>query len=284
MNHFQPQHPNGQENRQNNLPGQMLNNYFQPAPQHDYSNEAFTGRPDGESGGQGGYQTEPYSANSMPPQYDQQHPANPMPSHYEQQHPANPMASPYEQEHPANHMVPPYEQGRHSSPERIGGFFPGGPNGNGNGINFPEGMMEQMIDMFPEPPNNDGNGSGNGGAFPNWPPAPSFPNFPENGGNEGTQGQQPAPAGMGGMNSQPPMGPPPNFVPQKQQVQTFAVDPGGIRHCMFRFTYIWPNHGRGFWAFPTFLGRNSIAGFRWNGFRWVYFGMDLNSIESFQCM
>ncbi|MEK4303289.1 MULTISPECIES: hypothetical protein [Oceanobacillus] len=265
MNHFQPQHPNGQENRQNNLPGQMLNNYFQPAPQHDYSNGAFTGRPDGKSGGEGGYQAEPYSANSMPPQYDHQQPANPM-------------AAPYEQQQPANHMVPPYEQEHHSSPERIGGFFPGAPNGNG--ANFPEGMMEQMIDMFPEPPNNNGNG----GAFPNWPPAPSFPNFPENGGNEGPQGQQPAPAGMGGMNSQPPMGPPPNFVPQKQQVQTFAVDPGGIRHCMFRFTYIWPNHGRGFWAFPTFLGRNSIAGFRWNGFRWVYFGMDLNSIESFQCM
>lgn len=110
MNHFQPQHPNGQENRQNNLPGQMLNNYFQPAPQHDYSNGAFTGRPDGKSGGEGGYQAEPYSANSMPPQYDHQQPANPM-------------AAPYEQQQPANHMVPPYEQEHHSSPERIGGFF-----------------------------------------------------------------------------------------------------------------------------------------------------------------
>ncbi|MFD1412650.1 hypothetical protein [Oceanobacillus jeddahense] len=272
MNHFQSQHPNGQGNRQNDLPGQMLNNYFQPAPQYDYSNGVFTGNPNGESAGPGNYHPEQqqHSAHHMPPQYEQQQYA---PSPYEQQQqPANPVPSSYEQQ-------------QQPSPERIGGFFPGAPNGgNGNGANFPGELTEQLIDMFPEPPNNNGNGNGSGGPFSNWPSAPSFPNFPENGDNGGFQGQQPNPAEMGGMNSQPPMGPPPNFVPQKQQVQTFAVDPGGIRHCMFRFTYIWPNHGRGFWAFPTFLGRNSIAGFRWNGFRWVYFGMDLNSIESFQCM
>lgn len=217
MNYFQSPHPNGEENKQNNLPGRMLNNYFQPAPQHDYSNGFFAREPEGETGGPGGYYQEQQPADNIPPQYGQPNPP---------------------------------------SQERIGSFFPGAPGGNE-------------------------------GAFPNWPPAPSappFPNFPENGGNGGSPGQQQGPAEMGGINSQPPMGPPPNFVPQKQQVQAFAVDPGGIRHCMFRFTYIWPNRGSGFWAFPTFLGRNSIAGFRWNGFRWVYFGMDLNSIESFQCM
>ncbi|GIO23311.1 hypothetical protein [Oceanobacillus sp. J11TS1] len=217
MNYFQHPNPNGEEDVQSNLPGEMLNNYFQPAPQYDYSNEFFAGGPDGETGGPSGYYQE---------QEQHQHPVNPVP--------------------------PQFEQHYDSSPERIGGFFPGPP-------------------------------SGNGAPFPNWPPAPSFPNFPGSGGGGGAPGQQPG-SQMGGMNNQPPMGPPPNFVPQKQNVQTFAVDPGGIRYCRFRFTYIWPNHGRGFWAFPTFVGRNSIAGFRWNGFRWVYFGMDLNSIESFQCM
>lgn len=253
MNYFQPSHPNGEENKQNNLPGKMLNNYFQPAPQHDYSNGFFAGGPEGETGGPGGYYQEQQPANHMPPQQGQQNPP---------------------------------------SQERIGNFFPGfpGPGGNGNESPFPEFNTDQFVDnIFPGPPNNNGSGGGNEGAFPNWPPAPSapsFPNFPESGGSGGggAPGQQQGPAEMGGMNSQPPMGPPPNFVPQKQQVQAFAVDPGGIRHCMFRFTYIWPNRGNGFWAFPTFLGRNSIAGFRWNGFRWVYFGMDLNSIESFQCM
>ncbi|WP_152656040.1 hypothetical protein [Oceanobacillus sp. CFH 90083] len=207
MNYFQPPHINEDENRQNNLPGEMLNHYFQPAPQYDYSNGFFAGGPDGETGGPGGYYQEQQPVSNIPPQYGQ---------------PNSPDS------------------------ERIGGFFPGPPGGN-----------------FP--------GS----------PAPSFPNFP--GGDMGGFPQQPG-TGMGGMNNQPPTSPPPNFVPEKSAVQTFAVDPGGIRHCRFRFTYIWPHRSRGFWAFPTFVGRNSIAGFRWNGFRWVYFGMDLNSIESFQCM
>lgn len=53
MNYFQPPHPNGEENKQNNLPGKMLNNYFQPAPQHNYSNGFFAGGPEGETGGPG---------------------------------------------------------------------------------------------------------------------------------------------------------------------------------------------------------------------------------------
>jgi hypothetical protein len=31
------------------------------------------------------------------------------------------------------------------------------------------------------------------------------------------------------------------------------------------------------------VGRNSIAGYRWRRNRWVYFGIDLNQIQSFQC-
>lgn len=240
MNYFQPQQLNGEENIQNNLPGKMLNHYFQPTPQPDYSSGFFAGGPEGETGGPGGYyqmQQEQLPDNSHP---------HPIPQQFNQ------------------------------PDERIGGFFPGSPNEPGPA--FPVFPPEQMGDSgFPSPPDNTESGF----PFLNWPPAPSFPTFP-GGGSEGPQ-QQPG-LGMGGMGNQPPTSPPPNFVPQKQNVQTFAVDPGGIRHCRFRFTYIWPHRSRGFWAFPTFVGRNSIAGFRWNGFRWVYFGMDLNSIESFQCM
>lgn len=250
MNYFQPQKPNREENIQNNLPGKMLNNYFQPNPRHEYPNDFFAGGPSQE-----------------------QQPSNPAPPQY---------------------STPPTE--------RIDEFFPGASNGNGP--SFTDFIPDQLADnIFPSPPDNNGNGpqfpnwppapsfpdfqgneggNGNGAPSPDWPSAPSFPGFQGNG-NGGPSGQQQGPE-MAGMNSQPPMGPPPNFVPEKQNVQTFAVDPGGIMHCRFRFTYIWPNHGRGFWAFPTFVGRNSIAGFRWNGFRWVYFGMDLNRIESFQCM
>lgn len=100
------------------------------------------------------------------------------------------------------------------------------------------------------------------------------------GGFPGQPGGGPFPGG--GAQVGPPTTPPPNFVPQSAQFQPFAIDSGAIRGCLFRFTYVWLRRNS-FWFYPTFVGRNSVAGFRWNGFRWVYFGIDLNRIESFQC-
>ncbi|HLR69397.1 hypothetical protein [Virgibacillus alimentarius] len=91
-------------------------------------------------------------------------------------------------------------------------------------------------------------------------------------------GEYPGFQGGGG----PPTTPPPNFTPTKQQIQPFAIDPGAIQGCLFRFTYIWLSR-EAFWFFPIFVGRNSISGFRWSHNRWTYFGIDLNSIQSFQC-
>ncbi|MBY7142152.1 hypothetical protein KFZ56_03405 [Virgibacillus sp. NKC19-3] len=101
------------------------------------------------------------------------------------------------------------------------------------------------------------------------------------GGQQQFPGQQP-PGGIPGGQVSAPATPPPPFTPEQPSFQAYAVDPGGIRGCMFRFTYIWLRNDA-FWFFPTFLGANSIAGFRWQGFRWVYFGIDLNRIQSFQC-
>ncbi|PLR98675.1 hypothetical protein CVD19_04720 [Bacillus sp. T33-2] len=95
-------------------------------------------------------------------------------------------------------------------------------------------------------------------------------------------GQPPfAPPGQGPA-AGPPTSPPPSFVPQ-QQVETYAVDPGGIARCLFRYTYVWLRGFEQFWFYPTFVGRNSISGYRWTGFRWVYFGIDLRQIQSFTC-
>lgn len=105
---------------------------------------------------------------------------------------------------------------------------------------------------------------------PRFPPGgqpPSPPRFPPGG-----QQQQGAPTSA-----------PPSFVPQRQSVGVFAVDPGAIRGCLFRFTYVWLNNGNAFWFYPTFVGRRSTSGFRWNGFRWTYYGTDLERISSFQC-
>lgn len=106
-------------------------------------------------------------------------------------------------------------------------------------------------------------------------PLPPFPIGPL--GPQGPQGPQ------GGPSSAPP-----NFTPSQSSSQQFgitpqAVDPGAIRPCTYRFIYIWPRRGRGFWAWLVFVGPRSVAGFRWYRNSWRYFGMDLRNINSFQC-
>lgn len=97
----------------------------------------------------------------------------------------------------------------------------------------------------------------------------------------------PPPSGGGATGTGPPPGPPPSFVPSQaaahQAAEAFAINPGAIRRCLFRYVYIWLDNGQQFWAWLVFVGTRSIAGWRWIGFRWVYFGIDLNRISSFIC-
>ena len=108
--------------------------------------------------------------------------------------------------------------------------------------------------------------------------------FPPFGPPSGPPGGPPpfAPPGQGPGAGGAPTSPPPSFVPQ-QQAQTFAVDPGGIARCRFRYTYVWLRGFQEFWFYPIFVGRNSVTGWRWTGFRWVYFGISLRQIQSFTC-
>lgn len=132
-------------------------------------------------------------------------------------------------------------------------------------------LPDEFLDnrQFPWTPS----GPSHGGPFPGGPGGPShggpFPGGPGQGANPG-------------QSAQAPNSPPPDFTPKQAPVQTFAVDSGAIRGCLFRFTYIWLRRDA-FWFFPVFVGRRSISGFRWVGFRWVYFGIDLRQIQSFQC-
>ncbi|MBT2687324.1 hypothetical protein J7I93_03915 [Bacillus sp. ISL-47] len=104
------------------------------------------------------------------------------------------------------------------------------------------------------------------------------------GGGFGPPGPPPGPPGGGGQQQGgAPTAPPPSFTPQMQQATTFAVDPGAIRGCLFRNTYVWLQNGSSFWFFPTYVGRTSVAGWRWRGWRWTYYGTDLRRIRSFQC-
>ena len=75
---------------------------------------------------------------------------------------------------------------------------------------------------------------------------------------------------------------PPAYIPQRAPGLR-AVDPGAISRCLYSNTYVWLNNRQEFWFFPTFIGRRSIAGFRWMNRRWVYMGFSLNMIDSFFC-
>ncbi|WP_233880106.1 hypothetical protein [Virgibacillus halodenitrificans] len=143
------------------------------------------------------------------------------------------------------------------------GGFPGTP---------PPGFPGQPGGSFPGYP---------GGGFPGQPGG-SFPGYP-GGGFPGQPGGFPGGGSPGQQPSEgPPSSPPPSFQPTQPQVQLYAVDPGGIRGCLYRYTYIWLRRDS-FWFYPTYVGRRSIAGYRWQGYRWVYYGIDLDKIESYQC-
>ncbi|MDL4843257.1 hypothetical protein [Aquibacillus rhizosphaerae] len=117
-----------------------------------------------------------------------------------------------------------------------------------------------------------------------------IPNFPWQGGSMGPQigfpGSPPTTPPGQDMQGGPPTSPPPSYVPtqaQTQQASTFAVDPGSISGCLFKFTYVWARGFQQFWFYPTFVGRDSVSGYRWIGFRWVYSGISLRQIQSFTC-
>lgn len=85
----------------------------------------------------------------------------------------------------------------------------------------------------------------------------------------------------------PPPGPPPALQPQLQQtgVGILAVDPGSLYGCLRRYTYMLLEDGQRFWFWPTFIGRTSVAGYRWlsRQQRWIYTGFDTRVVLSFQC-
>ena len=98
-------------------------------------------------------------------------------------------------------------------------------------------------------------------------------------------GQQPGRPPGQQQGNQAPTSAPPNRTPDYPSQQLFAVDPGAIRGCMYRFTFIWLSRRQGFWFYPVFVGRTSVAGYRWNNRRrrWEYTGIDLNNIDKFTC-
>jgi hypothetical protein len=95
---------------------------------------------------------------------------------------------------------------------------------------------------------------------------------------------------QGEMNNQGsggrPPGPPPTMTPNKNEgVSLKSVSPGSIKPCTYRYVYIWLENGNSYWAWLTRVDRRSASGYRWDrrSRRWVYFGVDLRTIDSFEC-
>ena len=82
-----------------------------------------------------------------------------------------------------------------------------------------------------------------------------------------------------------PPGPPPNIDPALGQTDPSlkAVSPRPLRSCRYQYVYIWLEDGRNFWTYLTYVGRRSVAGYKWIGYRWVYFGTDTDNISEYTC-
>ncbi|QAS51730.1 hypothetical protein [Halobacillus litoralis] len=139
---------------------------------------------------------------------------------------------------------------------------------------------------------------GGPGQPPQGPPFGGGPGQPPQGPPfGGGPGQPPQGPPFGGGPGQPPQGPPPGggpggqlpppptSPPQAQNATLFAVDPGSLFGCLYRYTWIRLENGRSFWFYPTFIGRTSVAGYRWQRRQrqWIYTGFDTRHISSFQC-
>jgi hypothetical protein len=129
-----------------------------------------------------------------------------------------------------------------------------------------------------------GGPGGSGGSGLPWFPTPGS----QGGGQQGGGPLGGGPQG-GSPQAQAPTSPPPSHIPPKPfsagAPGLYAVDPGAISRCLFRFTYVWLTNGDQFWFFPIFVGPASVAGFRWfpQFFSWRYFGIDVRRIDAFTC-
>ena len=79
-----------------------------------------------------------------------------------------------------------------------------------------------------------------------------------------------------------PTNPPPSTMPQHKG-GVLTVDPGALRGCLYRDTYIKLKNRSSFWYHPTYIDYLATTGYKWNGFSWIPWGTDLDQIVTFQC-
>ncbi|WP_123042474.1 transporter [Cohnella candidum] len=80
----------------------------------------------------------------------------------------------------------------------------------------------------------------------------------------------------------PPLGtpaptlPPPDYIPVPPY-GTYIVD------CLQNYTYVWLVNGESFWFYPTRVEYGEVAGYRWNGAFWYFYGIDPRFIDTVSC-
>lgn len=79
-----------------------------------------------------------------------------------------------------------------------------------------------------------------------------------------------------------PVNPPPSTI-SEPSLSAYNVDPGALRGCMYRDTYIRLKNRQAFWFHPTYIDKESTSGFKWTGKVWIPWGTDLDRILTFQC-
>lgn len=56
-----------------------------------------------------------------------------------------------------------------------------------------------------------------------------------------------------------------------------------LKLCTYRYTYLWLRNGKSFWCYPTYIGRNTISGWKWKNYKWKFFSMSIRRISNFYC-
>ncbi|MEW9121812.1 MAG: hypothetical protein AB2421_03795 [Thermotaleaceae bacterium] len=69
-----------------------------------------------------------------------------------------------------------------------------------------------------------------------------------------------------------------NIKNSSQNDITDAISP-----CLNKFVYIWLRDGGSFWTYLIYAETKYIAGWRWSGEEWNYFGTRMVNVDYFIC-
>ncbi|MDR0958226.1 MAG: hypothetical protein LBM16_03340 [Clostridiales bacterium] len=75
---------------------------------------------------------------------------------------------------------------------------------------------------------------------------------------------------------------PPIYAPSEQNSHAF-IGANSMRSCLGNYAYVWLKSGESFWLYVTYIGRQSIYGYKWTYFGWAYSAVNVFMIRRFFC-